>query len=305
MLTFDTVRPIAALITTYDRVDDARANMEVIRSNWSRLGGFPDVVIVHAYNGSPDWYPRPEHEDMLITVPPARSHFTGAAELIDRGLAAVSREFPTVRYVVCLSADCWIYDPRWLCQTVDGMQAAQHRLAAASWEISESIHGLRRHRHPGLLPAAGLSTDFFVLDLPWATQFGMVPLSFEEFLRNYESLLNYFQEIPLLERYFEGKFLAAMRNQLLDAAGRKDPWGSEGPRQARQALRLLEERRIDSSGLSSPSHKGHWPELGLITAEDPDVKRSVVLQIDNLSGPTIERLRSQSDTSWFNSRQVL
>ncbi len=304
MLTPDTVRPIAALITTYDRVDDARANMEVIRSSWGSPGRFPDVVIVHAYNGSPDWYPRPEHEDLLITMPPARSHFTGAAELIDRGLAAVNREFPAVRYVVCLSADCWIYDPRWLCQTVDGMQAAQHRLAAAGWEISESIHGLRRHGHPGLLPGAGLSTDFFVLDLPWATQFGMVPLSFEEFLRDHEALLNYFQEIPLLERYFEGRFLAAVRNQLRDAGGRKDPWGSEGPRQARQALRLLEERRIDPSGLNSPSHKGHWPELGLITAEDPHVKRSIVLQNDNLSGPTIARLRGQSDTSWFNSHQV-
>lgn len=304
-LTPDTARPIAVLITTYDRVDDARANMEVIRSGWSRPGGFPDVVIVHAYNGSPDWYPRPEHEDMLITVPSARSHFTGAAELIDRGLAAVNREFPTVRYVICLSADCWIYDPRWLYQTVDGMQTAQHRLAAASWEISESVHGLRRQGHPGLLPGAGLSTDFFVLDLPWAAQFGMIPLSFEEFLRNYGSLLNYFQEIPLLERYFEGRFLAAVRNQLLDAASRKDPWGSEGPRQARQALRLLEERRIDPSGLSSPSHKGHWPELGLITGEDPHVKRSIVLQSDNLSGPTIARLRGQSGTSWFNSHRVL
>lgn len=94
-----------------------------------------------------------------------------------------------------------------------------------------------------------------------------------------------------------------MRNQLLDAASRKDPWGSEGPRHARQALRL-EERRIDPSGLSSPSHKGHWPELGLITAEDPHAKRSIVLQSDILSGPTIARLRGQSDTSWFNSHQV-
>lgn len=123
MLTSDTVRPIAALITTYDRVDDARANMEVIRSNWSRPGGFPDVVIVHAYNGSPDWYPRPEHDDMLITVPPARSHFTGAAELIDRGLAA------------------------------------------ASWEISESIHGLQA-RTPRLAPGCRVVDGFFVLDLP-------------------------------------------------------------------------------------------------------------------------------------------
>lgn len=117
MLTPDTDRQIAALITTYDRVDDARANMEIIRSSWGGPGGFPDVVIVHAYNGSPDWYPPPKHEDLLITVPPARSHFTGAAELIDRGLAAISRGFPAVRYVVSLSADCWIYDPRWLCQT--------------------------------------------------------------------------------------------------------------------------------------------------------------------------------------------
>lgn len=303
-LTPDTVCPIAALITTYDRVDDARANMEVIRSSWGSAGGFPNVIIVHAYNGSPDWYPRPKNEDLLITAPPPRSHFTGAAELIDRGLAAVSREFPAVRYVVCLSADCWIYDPRWLRQTVDGMQAAQHRLAAASWEISESIHGLRRHGHPGLLPGAGLSTDFFVLDLPWAIQFEMIPLGFEAFLRDHEALLNYFQEIPLLERYFEGRFLAAVRNQLLDARGRRDPWGSEGPRQARRALRLLDERRIDPSGLNSPSHKGHWPELRLITAEDPHVKRLIVLQSDNLSGPTIARLRGQSDTSWYNSHQV-
>jgi hypothetical protein len=45
---------VAALVMTHDRLDDARANIEIIRSCWTAAGAFCSVVVVHAYNGAAD-----------------------------------------------------------------------------------------------------------------------------------------------------------------------------------------------------------------------------------------------------------
>jgi hypothetical protein len=66
-----------------------------------------------------------------------------------------------------------LYRPERVRAIVEDMHRDDLRLAAASWEVADDAHGVRRD--PALLPGAGLSTDAFVIDLPWALEFGMLP----------------------------------------------------------------------------------------------------------------------------------
>lgn len=281
---------IAVLITTHDRTDDARVNMEIVR------GWDASVPIVHAVNGPPGTW-QPYLEDVLLDVPAGSGHFSGAGDLLDAGLAAVRERYPAVRYVVCLASDTWWYRFDRVRQVVDEMTVRGLHLAAASWEVADHAHGVRRELgDPELLPGRGLSTDCFVIDVGWAFAHGMLPLDYEGFVARNGELLNYLQEIVLLERHFEGRFLGAVRAQLRAQGWRKDGWGSEGMRRARARVRLMDERRIVPDG-----HKGHWPDLGLITIEDPVRKRAELTGVPGLvGGPVLRRLLDEPDVGWFN-----
>jgi len=294
--------PVAVLVSTHDRIDDARINMEIVRAAWPQE--FANVALVHAHNGRPGGW-TPYLEDVLVDVAPGQSHFTGAGDLLDAGLAAIARDLPDVQHVVCIAADSWLYRPEGVRAIVDDMRRDNLRLAAASWEVADDAHGVRRERgDPTLLPGAGLSTDAFVIDLPWALEFGMLPLNTTGFFATNGAMLNYLQEIVLLEKYLEGRYLGAVRTQLQRTRWPKDGWGSEGLRRARAMLRLIHERPIDPAGITAPSHKGHWPDLGLITIEDPIVKRAEVRNVEGLrGGPVLERFLHGGELFWFNAAQ--
>ena len=276
--------------------------MEIVRAAWPQE--FANVALVHAHNGRPGGW-TPYLEDVLVEVAPGQSHFTGAGDLLDAGLAAIARDLPDVQHVVCVAADSWLYRPEGVRAIVDDMRRDNLRLAAASWEVADDAHGVRRERgDPALLPGAGLSTDAFVIDLPWAFEFGMLPLNTTGFCATNGAMLNYLQEIVLLEKYLEGRYLGAVRTQLQRTRWPKDGWGSEGLRRARAMLRLIHERPIDPAGITAPSHKGHWPGLGLITIEDAVVKRGEVRNVEGLrGGPVLERFLHGGELFWFNAAQ--
>jgi hypothetical protein len=293
---------VGIVVATHDRVDDARAGMELLRGAWAESGAFGRLPVVHGFNGNAAWWPQPYLEDELVVVPSERTHYRGAAALLDAGAAALRDGFPHVRYAVMLAGDVWLYDPGWVAHVIAEMRAEGKKLSTAQWRIEPSADRLTASAAPtGLLPTDGLASDFFIVDLPWALDWGMFPLSYNEFLRCYGDLLNYAQEMPFVERYLAGKYLAAIRAESEHAHdGGKDPWGSAGPRRAGQCLRLMHERVIDPQGAHAPTHKGHWPDIGLVTAEDPLVKRRVALDHPELTGPTFDRLRQDANLSWFN-----
>ena len=290
---------VAVLISTHDRHDDARINMEIVRGVWSRC--LDPVVLVHAHNGPRPW--RRHLEDQTVVVPPGPSHYTGAAQLIDAGSRVIAEEYRHVRYVVYLASDTWLYRPERLAAILDDMRGGDLRLAAAPFEVSDTSHGVRRQRgDPALLPGNGLTTDFFVADLPWAWEYGLFPLDLAGFVAQYGDLLAYFQEIVLLEKHIEGRYLAAVRRYMQRIGWRKDGLGSEGMRHGRRMLRLVQERPIDPAGLAAPPHKGHWPELGLITVEEPGDKQAALRAVDGMqAGPLLDRFLHDDDLSWFNA----
>ena len=292
---------VAAVVMTHDRPDDARANIEIIRSCWTAPAAFCNVVVVHAYNGAANVDPVGRDADLAVRAPGDRGHFVGAADLIDAGVAAVARRHPALRHAVCLASDTWVYRPDTLVKIIAEMTEHRQRLAAAEWQIDPAVHGVARNRGAGLLPGSGLSTDFMVVDIHWAHRYGLLPLNFGSFLTGHADILNYLQEIPLLERHLEGKLLGAARREMAEQRIRKDAWGSAGPRQARQLLRLIHERTIDPLGVDAPPHKGHWPELGLISSEDASAKQALLRAHPALRGATLNRLRDTVDASWFNA----
>lgn len=288
---------VGVAVTTYDRIDDARCCLEILRSVW-QPAPFPELTVVHAYSGPAGRY-TPKLEDRLVRVGPSRSHYEGAAALLDAGLQALSEQ--SVRYAVAFTGDVWAYRPAWVASVIEEMATSELRLAAASWRIDPAAHGVIRASGPGLLPTDGLATDFLILDLPWAFKHRLLPLDYGLFIDSYADLLNYLQEMPFLERYVAGRFLSAVRTELQHQPGSKDPWGSAGPRRARQLLRLMHERRIDPDAKTAPAHEGHWPDIGLITTHNAQLKQQVVQAQPQLTGPTLERLRhSSSDLSWYD-----
>jgi hypothetical protein len=191
--------------------------------------------------------------DLTVRAPGDRGHFAGAADLIDAGLSAVARRYPALTYAVCLASDTWVYRPDSLVKIVAEMAGRGQRLAAAEWQIDPAVHGVARNRGAGPLPGSGLPTDYLVVDIHWAYRYGLLPLDFGSFLTAHADILNYLQEIPLLERHLEGKLLGAARREMAELGIRKDAWGSAGPRRARQLLRLIHERRIDPQ-VRTPLH---------------------------------------------------
>jgi hypothetical protein len=278
---------LAVVVSTHDRVEYARVNMEIIRATWPELLG--RVLLVHAYNGPGKC--EPYLEDLTVQIPRGPSHYTGAAELIDAGSAAISSQYPEVQYVVYLASDTWLYRPAALRHIVDDMRARALKIATTPFGVADDAHGVSRERgDPHLLPGTGFTTDFFVIDLPWAVKFGMLPLDLSGFVDQYGDLLAYFQEIVLLEKHVEGRYLSAVRSFLQQTSWPKDGLGSEGLRQARALLRPIDERPIDPAGRSAPPHKSHWPELGLTSTEDADLKRAELARVAGLrGGPTLTR----------------
>lgn len=55
------------------------------------------------------------------------------------------------------------------------------------------------------------------------------------------------------------------------------------------------------SGAAAPPHEGHWPDIGVCTSEDVAGKRQIAIEHPELAGATLDRLRREEDTSWFNA----
>ena len=279
--------------------------MELFRGVWRESPLFESLPIVHAYDGEPGWWPDRYLEDELVVIKNERTAFRGAAALLDAGLLALADRFPDVRYAIVIAGDVWLYSPEWLAQILDEMATHGKRLATAQWRIESFADRIpQSDSTPELLPTDGLACDFFVIDLPWALTWRMFPLNYGEFLDRFADALNYAQDMPFLERYLAGKYLGGVRAEIEASGGLRDPWGSTGPRRARDQLRLMHERPIDPRGELSPPHKGHWPNIGLVTAEDVAVKRAVAQDNPALIGPTLDRLRDEPDTCWFNERSA-
>lgn len=275
---------IGVLFYTHNRIEDARINMEIVRYVWSSRKALRDAVIVHVFNGSPDWWETPHLEDEFVTTENP-SHYAGAALAIDRGLEVFANKYPDIRYVVILASDTWCVAPHYLEATIIAMEQRNKRFATCAWGTNQFNQILR----------AGAAIDFCIVDLPWANQTGFTPWRYQEFKDKYGEAVLYQYDTIKLERVVALRFKQAVEravplaseNQLLEVAS--------------SLIAHMRERE--------PIHvvrNGEWsrimyqPAAGIIGHHNPEEKRDVLREWKIPLGPAGTRFLKERSLEYFN-----
>ncbi len=276
---------IGLLIYTFDRVDDAKINMELVHSLWQSSKHFSQIKIVHAYNGEEQWYPEQYLEDDLIRIKNS-GHFQGAAELIDAGLAVFQEKYSDLDYVIVIAADTWLIKPDYFSNIIQYMNNDRKYLATCSWGNPENNN----------IFETGMAVDLFILDLQWVIKYEMFPIDYKGFIEKYWDLVLYntFYNV-MLEKLLLSKFVKAVYREESDNA----------------ALKFLAKSKIYKLADREPVHIGRdengflirkmdWPKMGLLTHHDPEQKKIALASVENIKGDNITKLLTSNNLDYYN-----
>jgi hypothetical protein len=284
---------VGVLLYTYDRVDDARINMELIRRHWSSCDLLKDVVIVHAYNGREAWWPHPYLEDTLRRAENP-GHFKGAELLINAGMETFMERYPFVTHVVILAADTWCLDPAYVSKVVRSMAEGSRYLATCAWGSKSQ---------PDLF-TVGMALDFAIVDAAFARATSFFPLRYQDFIDRYGEVLMYLGTMPYLERVFALRFRQAVMRavpipseSLIEQVAyehlyhmkEREPVHYEA---RRRAFEWVARRRMS------------WHAIGLLTEHDPAKKRRVLKRRSPVLGPYGRAFLAHADVSAYNSGEA-
>lgn len=171
---------LAYIITTYNRISEARGQMDIIRSLWEP--NVRTIDIYHEFGGKSAWYKEKYKEDYLFKHRP-RQHFAGAIHLIEQGLKHVLENGNKYDLIVVASADAWIYDQNKIDKILKKCIEKKYQIISSLWYIS------------------GLATEFFIITPSLAKK--ILPLRFDDFLKDhkYVKLLNDYINSPFMNTY--------------------------------------------------------------------------------------------------------
>jgi hypothetical protein len=279
---------IGVLLYTYNRTDDARINMEIIRNVWSKNELLKNVIIIHSYNGEKSWWPEKYLEDELLYLENP-GHFTGAELLLNEGVKCFSEKYPDVDYVIILASDTWLIKPEYLEKIVTLMQKEEKYLATCPWGTVEKDNMWK----------IGMALDFNIFNFKWATQYGLFPIRFSEYVEKYSEVFYYQNENVYPERVFALRFKQAIlksveipsENLLGSIAGE-------------YVYRMTEREPIHDEKKLFGIKKGrkmYWPQIGLLTHHEPELKRDILKKVKLALGEHASRLISSSDLSYYNN----
>jgi hypothetical protein len=288
----DTNSPIkvGVLIYTYNRVDDARINMEIIRNVWSINPLLKDAPIVHAFNGKKEWWPKPYLEDRLVrTENPG--HFSGAALLLNTGMETFAKEYPDVTHVIVLASDTWCVKPEYIDTVIQEMNSDDLYLATCAWGTKKESNMFE----------IGMALDFFIVQKKFSITQKLFPIRYQEFAEKYEELLSYQGSNVFPERVFALRFKQAIvraitipsENLITDVATAH--------------IRRMTEREPVHHDKKVLFHKPknvrrmYWPKVGLITHHDPKEKQEALKQYNLALGEHGTRFLETTDLSYFNN----
>lgn len=124
-------RKVAILIRVYDRVEDLRYNLQIIRSTWKEY----DYHIIVVSNGYPDGYKIDAESisriDSFIALEQNAGHKKGNSQLLLEGRKAIPVDCD---YTIILEADTWMYKDRIVRQYIEFMQQAPNIVwCSADW----------------------------------------------------------------------------------------------------------------------------------------------------------------------------
>jgi len=280
---------VVVLIYTYDRVDDAKINQEIIRENWTSDKGFEEVKIVHTFNGEKSWWQEKYLEDDLLYLDNVGlDHFGGAELMMNEGISYISTHYSNYDYVIVLASDTWLTKPDYVATLLKKMSDEEKYLATCAWGTKEK-HNIWN---------IGMGLDFYILDLQWLKQSKMFPLRFDEFSKKYEELFSYKDDLVFLERVFAVRFKEAIRripglvstNQLKKLA-------------EKHLLRFIEREPIhlkEGFFKKKKFRKMNWPELGLLGDHYPEPKKKLLKKLAPKLGEHGRKLLESKDLSYWN-----
>lgn len=271
---------IGVLLYTYNRVDDARINLEIIRNVWKKNPLLRDVAVVHAFNGKKEWWPKKYLEDELLYLKNP-GYFRGAEILLNEGTDVFLKKYPHVDYVVTLAADTWCVNPEYLEKVIGKMHREEQYLAVCAWGNKKETDMFK----------IGMSLDFNIVDLRWAKRARLFPLKYKEFVDRYAELFTYRDEGIFLERVFAMRFRQAIERSV------KIPSENLAAKITREYIYHMIEREPVHSGWT---RKMYWPKMGLITHHDPEPKRKILRQWKLKLGDYGNKLLGAKSLNYYN-----
>lgn len=280
------MKNIGVLIYTYNRVDDARVNIDIIRNVWEKSKHFENVKIVHSFNGEKSWYAKKELENDLVALKNSW-HFQGASDLIDAGIKTFQKKYKNIDYVIVLASDTWLIKPEYVESLISRMKNDKLYLATCSWGLPDRDN----------IADVGVAIDFFIIDLKWATKNKMFPIAYGKFQKKYKDLFAYQKAGNImLEKLFLARYLEAVsRSEKIDGIARKI---------AIEKTLSLKDREPVHSSIDEKGNwvrKMYWPKMGLLTHHEPEPKRNILKKEKISNGKNIEMLLKNKDLSYYNN----
>jgi hypothetical protein len=278
---------IGVLLYTYNRTDDAKINLEIIRNLWSKNDLLKNITIVHSFNGEKEWWPEKYLEDELLYLENP-GHFAGAELLLNEGIKCFRDKYSDIDYVIVLASDTWLVKPEYIEKIILNMQKEKKYLATCPWGTLEKDN----------MWNIGMAIDFAVFDLKWSTKYEVFPIKYGEFLEKYFEVFAYKDETIYLERVLAVRFKQAIMKSI--------------KLQSEQLLRKVSEEYIYRMTEREPVHdekkwfgikkgrKMYWPNIGLITHHEPEPKKEILRTLKIENGDNIKKLIKSKDLSYYN-----
>lgn len=180
---------VACLIITYNRINEAKAQMDLIRETWQPM--FDSVDIYHEFNGKKNWYPQKYRENFLSRHK-SMSHYIGANHMLNKGFKHILDSFKKYDYIIASSSDVWFYDPKKLKKIILDCFKQKYQLATSLWG--------------GMV----LNTEFFIITPELAKK--VFPLRYMDFINKYKLLRWANNKISILENIFTFKVIRVLKN---------------------------------------------------------------------------------------------
>lgn len=280
---------LAVILYTYDRVDDALINQEIIRNLWSKSELLKDIKIYHVYNGKKERYIEKYREDYFARIENS-GHFQGASELFDLGFKKVVESGFEADYLVFLASDTWVVNKSLVESTLQKMDDENKLMAGNSWD------GLPDK--PGDI-LKSISVDLLFLNYKWARKNKIFPLDYSGFKRKYGEVFYYQGGVIMLEKLLLSHFIRAIHEE----SGNDVEFRAI----ARSKIFQIFEREPVHSHINNEGNwvrKMYWPEIGLITHHDPKEKQKIVKLLKLHFGENLQKFINSNDLSYFNKFYV-
>lgn len=180
---------LASLIITYNRVDEAKAQMDIIRELWEPL--FKKVDIYHEFNGKKSWYPK-KYRENYFHKHKSMSHYFGANHMLNQGAKHILESSQKYDYIIASSADTWFYDPKKLKQIILTSKRKKAQLVTSLWG--------------GLI----FSTEFFIITPTFAKK--LFPLNLTNIINKNRFFKWAYTKISIFESAFTFQVMKTLKN---------------------------------------------------------------------------------------------